>query len=128
MIIAGIGSRRGISQDEVIAALDAALARAGLDRGDIALLAAPAVKGGEAGISEAAATLGLPLVLVPQVQLEAMAHRAQANSDQVVALMRQPSPAESVALAGAGRHGRLLGPRLAVGAVSCALAQRDEAP
>ncbi|MDI4658334.1 cobalamin biosynthesis protein [Xanthobacter autotrophicus] len=126
MIVAGIGSKRGVSVDEVLAAFDAALARAALARADVALIAAPAVKGGEAGISEAAAKLGLPLVLVPQTQLEAASNRTMTRSERVIALLRVPSAAETAALAAAGAQARLLGPRLALGPVTCALARREE--
>ncbi|MFG1378989.1 cobalamin biosynthesis protein [Xanthobacter autotrophicus] len=126
MIVAGIGSKRGVSVDEVLAAFDAALARAALARDDVALIAAPAVKGGEAGISEAAARLGLPLVLVPQTQLEAASNRTMTRSERVIALLRVPSAAETAALAAAGAQARLLGPRLALGPVTCALARREE--
>lgn len=126
MIVAGIGSKRGVSVEEVLAALDAALARAGLARAEVSLIAAPAVKGGEAGISEAAAQLGLPLVLVPQTQLEAASNRTKTRSERVVALLRVPSAAETAALAAAGATARLLGPRLALGSVTCALATREE--
>lgn len=126
MIVAGIGSKRGVGLEEVLAAFDAALARAKLRRDDVSLLATPAVKGGEAGISEAAAKLGLPLVLVPQTQLESASNRAQTRSERVVALLRVPSAAETAALAAAGGQSRLLGPRLALGPVTCALARREE--
>lgn len=126
MIVAGIGSKRGVSRQEVLAALDAALLRAALSRADISLLATPAVKGGETGISEAAASLGLPLVLVPQTRLEAAAGRAQTHSERVVALLRVPSAAETAALAAAGPQAQLVGPRLALGPVTCALARRGE--
>jgi cobalt-precorrin 5A hydrolase len=128
MIVAGIGSKRGVTLDEVLAALDAALTRADLHRDDVALLAAPAVKGGETGISEAAATLGLPIILVPQTQLEAASSRAQTRSERVVALLRVPSAAETAALAAAGAQAELLGPRLALGPVTCALARRSGEP
>lgn len=124
MIVAGIGSKRGVSRDEVLAALDAALARAALTRADLSLIAAPAVKGGEAGISEAAARLALPLVLVPQTQLEAVSNRTMTRSERVVALLRVPSAAETAALAACGAKAELLGPRLALGPVTCALARR----
>ncbi|MEP9356064.1 cobalamin biosynthesis protein [Xanthobacter sp. KR7-65] len=124
MIVAGIGSKRGVAMEDVLAALDAALARAELARDDVSLIAAPAVKGGEAGISEAAALLGLPLVLVPQSQLEAASSRTKTHSERVVALLRVPSAAETAALAAAGAEARLIGPRLALGPVTCALARR----
>ncbi|MFS8037868.1 cobalamin biosynthesis protein [Xanthobacter sp. AM11] len=127
MIVAGIGSRRGVSAEDVLAALDAALERAALARGDIDLMATPAVKGGEAGISEAAAKLGLPLVLVPQTRMEAASSRTRTRSERVVALLHVPSAAETAALAAAGAQASLLGPRLALGPVTCALARREEA-
>lgn len=126
MIVAGIGSRRGASAEEVIAAIDGALERADLERTDLGAVATPAVKGGEVGISQAAAELGLPLVLVPQGQLEAMAERTQTHSERVVALLRVPSAAETAALAAAGLGAQLLGPRLALGPVTCALARSGD--
>ncbi|MEP9375831.1 cobalamin biosynthesis protein [Aquabacter sp. CN5-332] len=127
MIVAGIGSKRGVSTEDVLAAVDAALARADLGRGALGAIATPAVKGGEPGIAAAAAALRLPLVLVPQTQLEAAAERAQTRSERVIALLRVPSAAETAALAAAGREARLLGPRLALGPVTCALATGGEA-
>lgn len=123
MIVAGIGSKRGVSTEDVLAAVDAALARAELGREALGAIATPAVKGGEPGIAAAAAALRLPLVLVPQTQLEAAAERAQTRSERVIALLRVPSAAETAALAAAGREAHLLGPRLALGAVTCALAK-----
>ncbi|TCT08124.1 cobalamin biosynthesis protein [Aquabacter spiritensis] len=127
MIVAGIGSRRGVATEEVLAAIDAALARAALSRDALDALATPAIKGGEPGIAAAAAALGLPLILVPQTQLEAVAARAQTRSERVVALLRVPSAAETAALAAAGPAAHLLGPRLALGMVTCALAGGERA-
>ncbi|OYW50964.1 MAG: cobalamin biosynthesis protein CbiG [Rhizobiales bacterium 17-65-6] len=125
MIVAGVGSKRGVSREDVCAAIDAALERADLTRAALGAIATPAIKGGEAGIAAAAALLNLPLILVPQSQLEAAAGKAQTHSERVVALLRVPSAAETAALAAAGREARLLGPRLALGAVTCALARRE---
>ncbi len=127
MIVAGIGSRKGVSAAEVAAALDAALARAGLTRADVGALATPAVKGGEPGITAAATALGLPLVLVPQKTLEAAAGRTLTTSDRVIALMGVPSASETAALAACGPYGKLIAPRTAVGPVTCALARRETA-
>lgn len=128
MIVAGIGSRKGVTTAEVVAALDAALARAGLARDAVGALATPAVKGGEPGITAAATALGLPLVLVPQKTLEAAADRTLTRSDRVVALMGVPSASETAALAACGPSGKLIAPRTAVGPVTCALARREAAP
>jgi cobalt-precorrin 5A hydrolase len=123
VIVAGFGCRKGISVAEIEAALAAALERHGIARDAVAALAAPAIKGGEPALSTMAAELGLPLVLVPPRTLEAAADRAVTRSERVVALMGVPSAAETAALAAAGPAGRLIGPRIAVGPVTCALAR-----
>lgn len=127
-IVAGVGSRRGVSAEEVCAAVRGALARHEVRLCDVSLLATPAVKGGEAGIIKAALDLGLLLVMVPQTQLEAAGTRAMTHSDRVVALMGVPSVAEASALAVAGRHSTLVGPRFVLGPVTCALALEIKAP
>ena len=111
VIVAGFGCRKGISVAEIEAALAAALERHGIAREAVAAL------------STMAAELGLPLVLVPPRTLEAAADRAVTRSERVVALMGVPSAAETAALAAAGPAGRLIGPRIAVGPVTCALAR-----
>jgi cobalt-precorrin 5A hydrolase len=125
MIVAGIGCRKGASAREIGAAISAALARAGLGRDALGLLAAPAMKGGEPGIAAAATDLGVPLVLVAQADLEAAGARTATRSARVVALMGVPSAAEAAALAAGGPAARLLAPRIAVGPATCALAQSD---
>ncbi len=61
----GRGQQAGRLPAGCVCAIDAALARAGLSRARLEAIATPAIKGGEVGIAEAAATLGLPLILVP---------------------------------------------------------------
>ena len=123
MIVAGVGSRRGVSAEEVCACVRGAMARHDVKLCDISLMATPALKGGEAGIIKAALDLGLLLVMVPQTQLEAAGARAVTHSERVVALMGVPSVAEASALAAAGRRSTLIGPRFVLGAVTCALAR-----
>jgi cobalt-precorrin 5A hydrolase len=127
MIVAGIGCRKGASAREIGAAISAALARAGLGRDALGLLAAPAMKGGEPGIAAAATDLGVPLVLVAQADLEAAGARTATRSARVVALMGVPSAAEAAALAAGGPAARLLAPRIAVGPATCALATNEGA-
>jgi len=125
-IVAGVGSRRGVSSEEVVAAVRGAMARHEVKLCDISVMATPAMKGGEAGIIKAALDLGLLLVMVPQVQLEAAGTRTMTHSDRVVALMGVPSVAEASALAVAGRRSTLIGPRFVLGPVTCALAREGE--
>ncbi len=126
VIVAGVGSRRGVTSEEVCAAVRGAMERHGVKLCDISLMATPAAKGSEAGIIKAALDLGLLLVMVPQRQLEAAGTRAMTHSDRVVALMGVPSVAEASALAVAGRRSTLIGPRFVLGPVTCAFAREAE--
>jgi cobalt-precorrin 5A hydrolase len=128
MMVAGVGCRKGASAREVGAAISAALSRAGLPADALDAIAAPAAKGSEAGIAAAANDLGVPLVLVPQAELEAAGARTITRSDRVIALMGVPSAAEAAALAAAGPAGRLVAPRTAVGPATCALATGEAKP
>jgi cobalt-precorrin 5A hydrolase len=128
MIVAGVGCRKGASADEVRAAIAAALDRAGLADDALDIVATAATKGGEVGISAAAQLLGVPLVLVPQRDLEAQAERTATRSERVVALMGVPSVAEAAALAAGGAASRLVGPKTSVGPATCALATTAGAP
>ena len=132
MIAAGIGCRKAISAAQVEAALQAALAAAmqsnSLVGGRLGLIAAPAVKGTEAGLLAAAAARGVPLRLIPQPMLEAANSRTLTHSAQSMAAMNLNSVAEAAALAAAGPNARLLAPRIAVGPVTCALAEGEFSP
>jgi cobalt-precorrin 5A hydrolase len=129
LIAAGIGCRKAISATEVEAALQAALAAAmqsnSLVDGRLSLIAAPAVRGTEAGLIAAAAARGVPLRLIPQPMLEAANPRTLTHSARSMAAMNVNSVAEAAALAAAGPNARLLAPRIAVGPVTCALAEGE---
>lgn len=126
MIVAGVGSRRGVTAQEVCAAVRGALERHNIRLGEVALMATPALKGSEPGIMKGALDLGLLLVMVPQTQMEAAGARAITRSERVVALMGVPSVAEAAALAAAGRGSTLIGPRFVLGPVTCALARERD--
>jgi cobalt-precorrin 5A hydrolase len=128
MIVAGVGCRKGASAREVCAAIAAALGRAGLADDAIDVVATAAAKGGEPGISAAAQSLGVPLVLVPQRDLEAQAPRTATRSERVVALMGVPSVAEAAAMAAGGPAARLVAPKTSIGPATCALATTADAP
>lgn len=118
----GLGCRPGVTAAAVIAAVD--IVRADLG-GPLDLLATIAGRQGEAGLAEAAAALGLPLVFLPQARLEAAAPAAVTRSERVVALFGVPSVAETAALAAAGPGARLIMPRRIVGPVTIAIAEGD---
>lgn len=116
MIVAGIGSRRGVAADEVVALIDRALAEAGLDRTMLSALATMEAKAHEPGIAAAAAQLGLPLVAVTSPVTDrptpTAAHR-----------FGVASVSEASALAAAGEGSELLLPRLKSARVTCAFAR-----
>jgi cobalt-precorrin 5A hydrolase len=64
VIVAGIGSRKGVSAAEVIAAVETALKEYGLEMGALTALATTEFKREEAGIFEAGEMLGLRVVVV----------------------------------------------------------------
>ncbi len=57
----GIGCRRGVSREEIQAALEQVMARHNLARGSLAALASVELKRDEAGLLDAAKNLGLPV-------------------------------------------------------------------
>ena len=96
--------------------------------GALDVIATSAVKGDEPGIAAAASSLGLPLVLVAQLDLESAGRRVETHSQQVMRLMGVPSVAEAAALAAGGPAARLVLPRIAIGPATCALASSGAAP
>jgi cobalt-precorrin 5A hydrolase len=127
MIVAGLGSRKGVTADEVLAAIDAALGAHGLTRGDLDLMATARLKEGEPAFAEASTALGVELVVVDQQALGEASHRTLTHSSLSAAHAGTPSVSEASALAAAGPASRLLGPRVVMGAVTCAIAVSGDA-
>ena len=75
MIVAGIGSRKGVAVEEVLAAIDAALAEHGLRREDLALLATAPRKASEPALREAGSLLSLQLTVIKDAALAAASDR-----------------------------------------------------
>jgi cobalt-precorrin 5A hydrolase len=123
VIVAGVGCRKGATAAAVAAAIETALARAGIASADLAFIATAARKGEEPGIVAAARAIGVPLVFVAQRDLEAAGAHALSSSALVMALAGVPSVAEAAALAAGGTRARLIAPRIAVGPATCALAE-----
>jgi len=128
MIIAGIGCRRGAEATDIEAAIQAALASAGIAAAELKTIATGSAKAAEPGIAAAAAKLGLAVVAIADAELKAAGARAATRSDRVLALIGVPSLAEAAALAAAGPSSRLVAARLVVGAATCALAQSGAVP
>lgn len=114
--VAGIGCRRGVAADEVLAAVAAArAAHAGVT---VDALATVPGKVAEPALGEAARRLGLPLLAVAPADDAELLTRSVASQ----AAAGTGSVSEAAALAAAGAEARLLGPRIVVGRVTCAIA------
>lgn len=120
MIVAGIGCRRGASAEAVLAAIDSALSQHGLAAADA--LAIVPLKRDEPGIRAAALRLGIDLVVATDEALHAAETRTLSHSAASLAATGTASASEAAALAVAGTGSRLLGPRVSVGFVACAIA------
>ena len=125
VIVAGVGCRKAISAAQVESAIEAALLHCRLAGHRLSLIAVPAVKGTEAGIVAAAAARGVQLVLIAQDALEAADAHTLTRSARSMDTLNVHSVAEAAALAAAGPNARLLAPRVAVGPVTCALAEGE---
>jgi cobalt-precorrin 5A hydrolase len=125
MIVAGIGCRKAIVVAQVESAIEAALLHNGLEGHHLGLIAVPASKGTEAGIVAAAMARGVRLVLIAQDALEQADLRTLTRSARSMDTLNVQSVAEAAALAAAGPNSRLLAPRVAIGPVTCALAEGE---
>lgn len=123
MIVAGLGYRKAISAAQIEAAIDGALRSALVADTQLEQIAVPSVKADEPAPHLVATARGVRLTLVPQRELEAASPRTLTRSVRSLASLNVHSVAEAAALAAAGPDARLLAPRIAVGPVTCALAQ-----
>ena len=87
-IVVGVGASRGVSTEEILETVDAALAKAGLSAADVSALATADLKADEPGILAAAKLRGWPLTCHPAAEL---------------AEVEVPNPSE-VVRAAAGTH------------------------
>jgi cobalt-precorrin 5A hydrolase len=128
MMVAGIGCRKGVGAGDVMAAVEAALARHNLSPAALSALATAHFKHAEQAITATGKALNLPLLLVDDAALRAVSLRALTRSDASLSATGTPSVSETAALAAAGQDAKLLGPRIAVGPVTCAIAVAGSLP
>jgi cobalt-precorrin 5A hydrolase len=128
MMVAGIGSRKGVSVEDVLAAIETAVEAHGLTMTAISALATATLKKDEEAISAAGRALNLPVIIVDDVGLQAASPGAITKSDLSQELAGTPSVSEASALAVAGVGAKLLGPRTVLGPVTCAIAISGDAP
>jgi len=121
MIAIGIGCKSGITSSEVVALVEDGLSR--IENQTITGLFTVATKAHESALAEAAATLSVPLLFLPEAALKNVACRTETRSERVVALFGVPSIAETAALVGAGEGSTLILSRISRGGVTCAIAK-----
>ena len=128
MMVAGIGSRKGVSVEEVLAAIETALEAHGLAISALSALATAPLKKDEAAISAAGRALNLPVLVADDRVLQLASPGAVSRCELSQRRAGTPSVSEASALAVAGAGARLLGPRTVLGPVTCAIAISGDAP
>lgn len=127
MMVAGVGCRRGVSAEEIEAAIRVALARlaaAGETQTPcLGALATLAEKAGEPGLGEAARRLAVPLIACSPEEIRRVSDRVVTRSARVEAAVGVPSVAEAAALVAAGVGARLRVARVTAARVTCAIAE-----
>lgn len=127
MMVAGIGSRKGVSAMDVLAAIETALEAHGLAMTALSALATASLKQDKQAIFSAGRELALPVIVVEDNALKAASSRVISRSDLSQGLAGTPSVCEASALAAAGKGAKLLGPRIVLGPVTCAIAISGDA-
>ena len=128
MMVAGIGSRKGVSVEDVLAAIETTLEAHGLTMTALSALATATLKRDEDAIFAAGRELDLPVIVVEDEALKVASSSTLSRSDLSQRLAGTPSVSEASALAVAGAGAKLLGPRTVLGPVTCAIAISGEAP
>ncbi|MFD2057316.1 cobalamin biosynthesis protein [Mesorhizobium calcicola] len=128
MMVAGIGSRKGVTVEDVLAAIETALEAHGLAMTALSVLATAPLKRVEKAIFAAGHRLNLPVIVADAAAIEAASSATISLSGLSRDLAGTPSVSEASALAVAGRGARLLGARTVLGQVTCAIAISGDAP
>ncbi|NGN40877.1 cobalamin biosynthesis protein [Mesorhizobium sp. CGMCC 1.15528] len=127
MIVAGIGSRKGVSEQQVLDAISATLAEHKIEASQLDAIATAQLKQHEEAIFSAGRKLGLEVLIVGDAELAEAGKSTSSHSELSLTLTGAPSVSEAAALAAAGENARLLGPRHVLASVTCALAQSGDA-
>lgn len=127
MIVAGVGFRKGATAASILAAVAATRTRYAVAVRDIEALAVIARKSDEPGLVSAAHALAIGVLPVEDDALDLVKDRLLTRSDKSIAATGLGSASEAAALAAAGPGSQLLGPRLVVGSVTCAVAVSEVA-
>jgi cobalt-precorrin 5A hydrolase len=125
MIVAGVGSRREVTADELERVVRLALDAVRLPVERIDGLATESTKAAGPAFVALAQRLSLRLIGCTLPELDRVAGQVLTPSKRVLEAKGVPSIAEASALIGAGRNARLLGARVATERATCAVAVGD---
>jgi cobalt-precorrin 5A hydrolase len=125
MIVAGVGFRREVSADEIERVVRLALGMFQLPAERLDAIASESDKATDPAFLEASRRLSVRLLAFTVADLDRVAGQVLTSSKLVLETKGVPSIAESSALVGAGRNGRLLGTRVATASATCAIAIGD---
>lgn len=118
----GVGGERGVDAEEMIGLVEETLARHGLSKASLALIASIDLKEDEAAIAALSRHLDLPLSVFTAEQLNAQAPRLKSPSAVVMSEVGCPGVAEGAALAAAGPHSELIVAKTKSKRATCAVA------
>lgn len=121
IVVAGIGSRKGVATAEVVDLVARALATASLDPAKLTALATAETKAHEPGIVAAATALGVELVAVADARLASDGPQSS-SAPAATRHLGLASVSEGAALAAAGTNSELVLPRIKSAMATCALA------
>jgi cobalt-precorrin 5A hydrolase len=122
-VIVGVGCRRGIKSEKIVAAIQAALKEADLNLPQVRLLSSASIKADEEGLLAAARELGVPLRFMTAEEIR-MSAREFDHSPFVEEKVNLPAVAEPCALL-AGRRTRLVLPKRSYDGITIALAEES---
>ena len=125
MIVAGVGFRRSVEADEIVALVEQALERAALATGALGKLATVEALAALPAFREAARRLDVAASSVAESDLSAAAPRVRTQSVRSLAAHGVGSVAEAAALGAAGPGAQLILERIASASATCALARLE---
>jgi cobalt-precorrin 5A hydrolase len=120
-VVVGIGARKGVSEEQVLAAVDQALAASGRRRQDVRAVATIDLKEHEAGIRAAAERLGVPVQIIDRERIRLLQDvlREPGFVEEITGVAAVCEPAAMLT----GVQTELLAPRTVRDGVTVALAQ-----
>lgn len=118
----GVGGERGVAADELIGLVEETLARHGLARSSLAVVASIDLKEDEAAIAALCRHLGLALRVFTASELNEQVSRLKTPSPVVMSEVGCPGVAEGAALAAAGSQSELIVAKTKSKRATCAIA------